>query len=265
MVTLKDPNAKDKQTTLDDGASIYQKREVKSERQKFSEMKTFEEEKTYFFMYYFKPLVFGIIIAVFAISLLVSILRPRENTKLSVAFVDYIFITDITDRMQEAYLNASGLELADNEVVKFDGLSYKLSGDANFTNASVLATHIMAKEIDVFIAPEEVFRNYTNNGAMISMKDLLPADIYSELTDKLLFANVPKDENPNHVQTETTDTPVQAPYGLYIDDTVFGKLYFNDGTGSTPHALLGVIANSENKEQAIDYICYVFGIGKYAK
>ena len=54
MITLKDADAKEKETVLDDDASIYQRREKKTERQKFSEMKTPHDKLNYFRMYYLR-------------------------------------------------------------------------------------------------------------------------------------------------------------------------------------------------------------------
>ena len=123
MITLKDADAKEKETVLDDDASIYQRREKKTERQKFSEMKTSQDKLNYFRMYYLKGTLATIVVAGLLIYLVYTILSPKDHFLLRVAFIDYLFDTQQTDQMAAEFIDAADIMLEDHELISFDGTS----------------------------------------------------------------------------------------------------------------------------------------------
>lgn len=252
MVTLKDNDAKEKETILNDDASIYQKREEKSERQKFSEMKTFKDKINYFKMYYLKALLAGIVIAIFLIYLVYAVVSPKDKDLLRVAFVDYAFASEVTDEMASDFIEAADIELEEHEVVAFDGTSYQVSGSGNYNSATVLATHIMAKEIDIIIAPESTFQTYAFNGSAGSLTELLPSSLYAAVSDRFFISKVRQED-------ETLEDAVGEDYvlGVYLDGTPFWEKYkhlvFTD-----ERPVIGIIVNSEHKELAVEFLRYVF-------
>ena len=250
MITLKDSDAKEKQTMLNDDAAIYQKREPKSERQKFSEMKTFEDKLNYFRMYYLKGLLAGLVIAALGIYLIYTIVSPKDEFLLHVAFVDYLFDSGPTDRMTEDFISASGITLGEHEVIKFDGLSYQVSG-GDVNSATAFATHVMAGEIDVVIAPEGTFTSYAFNGTMNSLTESLPADLYAALSDRFLLTSVRKSDGSGEASDE------QLVLGLYLDNTPFWEDY-GPLLRSEERPVIGIVANSKNKETAIQLLRWLF-------
>lgn len=257
MIVMKDPDAKEKQTTLDDSASIYQKREKKSERQKFSEMNTFSEKVKYFKMYYLKSVLAAILIIGVVVSIIYTMVAPKDQYVLRVAFVDYPFTEIVTKPMEEEFLAESGLTLGDREVIDFDGTTYSLSSDYDYSASATLATHIMAGELDVFIAPESTFRSYAFNGTIGSLTELLPSDVYSALTDSFLYQQIKQeDEDISEASGE------EYVLGIYLDETPFWEKY-GSYSNSTERPVVGIVINSKHKENAITFLRYLFGLGNY--
>ncbi len=257
MIVMKDSDASEKKTTLDDSASIYQKREEKTERQKFSEMKSFSDKVNYFKMYYLKPTLAGILGLALLISLIYTIFAPKDEIVLNVSFVNYPLTTMVTDPMKNHFLEESGFVLGEREVVHFDGTTYNLNTDYDRTASAALATHIMAGELDIFIAPESTFRSYAFNGTIESLTETLPSDLYAALTDSFLYQQVKvRDEDI------TEATGEEYVLGIYLDNTPFWDEYsaYLD-CGERP--VIGIVATSKHKENAITFMRYIFGLEEY--
>lgn len=253
MITLKDADAKEKETVLDDDASIYQRREKKTERQKFSEMKTPHDKLNYFRMYYLRGTLAAIVVAGLLIYLVYTILSPKDHFLLRVAFIDYLFDTQQTDQMAVEFIDAADITLNDHELISFDGTSYQVSG-GDYNAATVFATHVMAKEIDMIIAPESVFTSYAFNGTLYSLTELLPSDLYAALSENFFLSQI-RQEN----ETLENATGDKFVLGIYLDETPFWDK-FNSYTLLKERPVIGIIGNAQNKDMAIRLLRYLFDI-----
>lgn len=252
MIVMKEPDAKEKATTLEDDAAIYQKREPKTERQKFGEMKNRHDKLKYLRTYYLKPALISIGIIAIAVYFIYTVFSPKDKCLMRVAFVDYPFSSALTDEMKADFIEAAGITLENHEVLEFDGSTYQISNSYDYSSSAVLATHIMAKELDIFIAPESIFRNYAFNGTIGSLTELLPSDLYSALSDYFFLSQVKQDD-------ETIEEASGAEYvlGIYLDETPFWEEY-GSYLNSLERPVIGIVTNSRNKEMAIDFIRYLF-------
>lgn len=252
MVTLKDSDAKEKETALKDDASIYQKREKKSERQKFSEMKTFRDKVNYFKMYYLKMTLAGIVIIALAIYFIYTVASPKDKNLLRVAFVDYFFMDNVTQEMVADFVEARNITLGEHEVVSFDGSTYQISGSGNYNAATVFSTHVMAREIDIIIAPESSFQAYAFNGSIGSLTEILPSDLYGKLSDRFFLSKL-RQENESLADATGEDYVL----GIYLDGTPFWEKY-GQGIQREDRPVIGIIINAPNKERAVEFLRYVF-------
>lgn len=251
MITLKDPDAKDKPTALKEDAEIYQKREPKTERQKFQEMKTGKDKLKYLRTYYLKPAIFCTLGLGLAIYFLYTVLSPKDQCRLKVAFVDYPFSKLVTDNMAADFMEASNIVLQEHEIIDFDGTTYHVSDSLDFNSAAILTTHIMAKEIDVFVAPESTFQNYAFSGIMGSLTELLPSDLYSALSDRFFISHV-KEAG----EIEGKASKEEYVFGIYLDETPFWEVY---GIYANPseRPVIGIVTNGQNKDMAVDFLRYL--------
>lgn len=100
-----------KKTALDDDAYLYQKREEKTEKEKWSEMNRHQRMQYFLDYYLVKLLVFtGIILAV-VLFVWNFISKSKEDTVLYVAVVDEVLQTEGTEKLKEElteYLGADG-------------------------------------------------------------------------------------------------------------------------------------------------------------
>lgn len=90
-----------KKTALDDDAYLYQKREEKTEKEKWSEMNRHQRMQYFLDYYLVKLLVFtGIILAV-VLFVWNFISKSKEDTVLYVAVVDEVLQTEGTEKLKE--------------------------------------------------------------------------------------------------------------------------------------------------------------------
>ncbi|MBQ9118519.1 MAG: hypothetical protein IJY09_00490 [Lachnospiraceae bacterium] len=260
MITMKDSDNTEKKTVLDDSAAIYQRREQKTERQKFSEMKTFSEKVAYFRMYHLKPMLAGIIIIAIIVSILYTVFSPKAKCVLSVAFVNYAFPTVATDPMKEDFMESSGLVLGEREMVRFDATTY-INTTTDYSSASALAAHVMACELDIFIAPESTFKNYSFNGTLGSLTEILPSDLSSALSEDFFYHQI-------RIEDEDISEATGEKYvlGIYLEDTAFWDTYSGyvsadpSNLSDDERPIVGIVVNSKNKENAITFLRYLFDL-----
>ena len=147
-----------KETKLDDSADIYKKRdEEKKPKARFSELTTRKKK----------------------MELVCSILSQSSNCRtgyshpdslfcdtdrftkrcinLTVAFINYPYTQDEMDKMSDEFIKADNIELGEHQILDFRS-DYSLNSDYDYSAATTLATHIMAQELDIFIAPESTFK-----------------------------------------------------------------------------------------------------------
>jgi hypothetical protein len=100
---------------------------------------------------------------------------------------------------------------------------------------------MMAGEIDVIIAPESLFKQYTDNGYFAALSDELPTDVYCSLTDSFFLSG-------------TSDDPEKNAYGIYLTNSdLFKNVTYND----EPY-VLGILQNYPHKENTVEFIRYLF-------
>lgn len=238
-----------KETKLDDSAGIYAKRTKQTEREKVKDM-TFKERVAYFNMYYLKKVVISICIIGILGSLLYQTLAPKPDELLNIAVINDYF----DDKQINNFLNNLNTHFEvdpDKEKINFDYSYYISDSDMSQNTVSSiqkLSTYVAAKQLDVIITDEACFKSLTEDGYFISLTDLLPVDVYTELVDRFYTGAVKEDDLKGNISYGPQET-----YGIYIDDS---EIYKNSGT-SIEKPVLGVISNSPNKDNTIKLIKYL--------
>jgi len=233
-----------KPTVLEDGADIYQKRVIKTERQKFSELHG-RDKWQYFKDYYArKLLVLAVILAFVAYFVYSAIDNNMNNTLLNTAVIDCYFPQESVDRLVDDFKEYIGFT-SKRDIVIFDS-SYFFSGQ-DYQGVEKINVLMAAGELDVIIAPEEYFEPYMNNGIFISLTNL-PTDLYVGLSD--LFCYGTTGESPMEGVPGDTDV-----YGVYVDGFPFFESYFLDTRGD--RLVLGIVVNGGNREGAMDFLRFM--------
>ncbi len=232
-----------KETVLDESASIYQKREEKSEKQKWSEMDK-KAKWQYFNEYYRNKLIILIVGVVAGVWLLYSVVGPSVEQVLYVAVINDYWNDAASEALEldlKEYLNAHPKW----EEVMIDD-SYYFLGDSS-TDASQyvqkLAAYIFAGDIDMIVADEEQFEVYATQDYFVNLQEVLPADLYELVKDSLVYYKSVNEENA-----------VEIPVGIRLGDS---KVYASmNNYQESP--LLGIMGNSEYIDNAVAAVRYFF-------
>ncbi len=229
-----------KQTRLSEDAAIYQQRQELTEKEKLKDMSK-GSKIAYLWEYYRVHALVILLVIGFAIYIIHSIVTPKVETKLYAAIINNTISDEVWEQYQTDVSDYLNLDPKKEDVIL--NRAFYLKGDAQYAMnmQTALVTYVSAKEVDILIAPESQFKQYTLNGFNDKLYDDLPTDLYSELTDDLYV-------------TSTEDDPEENAYGIYLTDT---KLFSQYADNTDPY-ILGIISNSGHKENAIEFIRMLF-------
>lgn len=232
-----------KKTRLGDDAAIYQQRNTQlSEKEKLKNM-SWKKRLGYIWDYY-KYHILIIILAIAAISYTIySFTKPKVEARLYAAIIDNNISETVWDEYKEKVKDHLELDPKTEDVIFDYRFYYNGAADYAVNMRQAFGVFLAASEIDVVIAPLSEFSNYVNNGFFDPLSDQLPTDLYSSLTDKFYLSG-------------TNDNPRVSAYGIYLADT---KLYRENSLtdGDDPY-LIGIVANSQYKKNAIEFIRYLY-------
>lgn len=241
---LKDEQLKD--STLQDDAAIYTARVKKTEKQKLSEM-NFKEKVEYLKNYYLAKTAIILITLFFIVYLAYSILSPKSETVLYGAIINYALSEDKATAVQTDFSKYLNLDEKKHNIL-LDTTFYlgnnQDTSQYTMSSQQKLSTYIFAGEIDFIIAPESVMNNYASIGYLDKLTNILPTNLNSELKDSMYYST-------------TEDDPVTSAYGVYIDNS---SIYEKVGN-NTDRPVLAVLANSNYKDNAVEFIGYIFHMG----
>lgn len=229
-----------KQTRLSEDASIYQQRQELTEREKLKDMSR-KGKLAYLWEYYKLHALAVLLVIVFVVYIIYNIVTPKVETELYAAIINNTISDEIWEKYQTEVSDYLNLDPKKQDVIL--NRSFYLNGEPEYAlnMQTALVAYVSAGDVDILIAPESVFQQYTNNGFNDKLYDDLPTDLYSELTDYLYV-------------TSTEEYPEENAYGIYLTDT---KLFREYADNSDPY-ILGIIVNSKHKENAIEFIRMLF-------
>lgn len=245
-------NLNKKPKTIDDDASIYQKRQLKSEKAKLANM-TLKEKISYFMTYYAAKTVLGLLIIVGVFLLFYSILKPKVKSVLYVAVINNSIDDETATYLEEKAGDL--LNIDEMEEVFIDNTFYIQNNEAGVETSNTainqvkITTFIAAKEIDLIIAPEGVFSQYIKSDFFINLEEQLPNDLFVSLSDELYFGRVEANSEEESVSYET------KPYGIVLDSLPY---YQNTDFPDGERRILGIVSNSLNKDNSTSFIRYLF-------
>lgn len=231
-----------KKTKLGDNAEIYQQRKEQSEREKLREM-SFKKVLAYLWEYYRYFALAAVIAAAILIYIIVDIVTADVKTVLYAAVINNPLNVTVLDELKEDFAEHLKLD-PKHEKIELNPQFYFNSDNEYVMNMKqVLATYVVAQEIDIIIAPLSEFTAYSYYGFMAPLSDQLPTDIYSSLTNRFYIAT-------------QEDDPEENVYGIYLTDTDLIQASGRN-TEADPY-ILGIVANSKHKENTFEFIRYLF-------
>lgn len=233
-----------KKAKLDDDSFIYAKREAKSTKEKWQEMNRKEKWK-FFRDYYLFKIIFGIIIAVLLGKLFWDTLGPKPTEILNVGIDGYSYLLTEFEDMQDELI--AHMEMDTEEYSLRLDTNYDLSSDSN--SVQRISLYLMTGELDAFIAAEEQFTGYVEKDAMAPLKDVLPADLYEQLSDKHFIGSVVDKELDGTINS----VGEEDVYGIYLDNIPLFSQYVE----REDKPIFGIPLSAGDKENAITFLRFL--------
>lgn len=225
-----------KETRLAEDAQIYQPRDTRSEKEKLKAMSP-KEKLQYFNQYYRNKTIVIIVIIAFVGYLLYSMFGPKVETVLYTAVLDGCIDNETVTSFQTEMIEKLGLDTEKSTVYFDDSFYVSDSSDFSASSQEKLVVYVASKEIDIIIAPEEIFSQYASAGYFTKLSECLPTQMFSTLTDNFFYYTT---------EGDTQD----ASYGIYLDD--YAVKDENGNVISRP--VLGILGNSRYKDNAVSFI-----------
>ena len=225
-----------KKTVLDDNASIYQKREEESEKQKWERMDK-KQKAGYFLDYYLLKIIVGILLSILIIFLIWSVVRPKPETVLGIAIVD----EQLAEQPKENFLEELRLLCTTDkrEEILLDDTVYLRDGGLD-----KLQIYLYNQQLDVIIADQTVFQKLAGYGYFQDLQDFLDQREISDYRDRFVYAAGPEEENLQETgQSEKEDQKDTTAYGLDIS----GSERFKEMEQYLENPVLGIAANARNR------------------
>ncbi|MGN0300818.1 MAG: hypothetical protein ACI4C2_05660 [Lachnospiraceae bacterium] len=198
-----------------------------------------------YYVYYYKiPVIVGIGVLVFLISLVHSIVTAKD-TVLSVALLNANQEVDYSLFLDE-YFQTTDYDAGKTEM-RIDASYCFYDNYSNYQNEQRFFVATAAEQIDVVIGSKEIFEKYADMGYFIDLSKLMDADTYSKYSDMAHTTSLTEEYGGN---TEVS--------GLDITNwDCISKLKWYEGSDEPVY--IGIVCESKNKEQAIDFINYLSG------
>ena len=198
-----------------------------------------------YYVYYYKiPVIVGIGVLVFLISLVHSIVTAKD-TVLSVALLNANQEVEYSLFLDE-YFQTTDYDAGKTEM-RIDASYCFYDNYSNYQNEQRFFVATAAEQIDVVIGSKEIFEKYADMGYFIDLSKLMDADTYSKYSDMAHTTSLTEEYGGN---TEVS--------GLDITNwDCISKLKWYEGSDEPVY--IGIVCESKNKEQAIDFINYRSG------
>ena len=196
-----------------------------------------------YYVYYYKiPVIVGIGVLGFLISLVHSIVTAKD-TVLSVALLNANQEVDYSLFLDE-YFQTTDYDAGKTEM-RIDASYCFYDNYSNYQNEQRFFVATAAEQIDVVIGSKEIFEKYADMGYFIDLSKLMDADTYSKYSDMAHTTSLTEEYGGN---TEVS--------GLDITNwDCISKLKWYEGSDEPVY--IGIVCESKNKEQAIDFINYL--------
>ncbi|MCM1245892.1 MAG: hypothetical protein NC293_09655 [Roseburia sp.] len=241
-------NIKGKKTSLDEQASIYEKRdEEESEKSKWSRMDQ-EQRKTHFKTYYLRSLIIGVLVlCIVGFFIYKDVITKKDVIYYCAILNEQAFDIPLTE-FGEGYVEHLGLD-PDRQLSSFhlfytDGELARAAGASASSDLTQVSSMVFAKKLDSLIAGQNDYDTYRQESIMMDLSELLSEEELAVLQDDLY---VPE-----------TDNEAGHPYGVYLDQSPVYETIFRDGGGIVEKPIFGVVFNSEKKEESRQFLYYVF-------
>ncbi len=237
-------DTKFKKTALDDDALIYKRSKDTISREDIKKL-PFRQRLGYFRDYYLKIVLVVVLAAVFLITILNTTIFNRKECVLAICCLNGSEPADSEslDSFLEEYIGMENKnDYIQTEVFYLD--SYQMN--------MAYTTRIAAGAVDLIICSQDDFQEQSGRGMFCDLREALPDELYSRLSDRLLEGSVLQYDESGEVISRSD--PI--PFGIDISDSAVYREY----GGAAEKPVLCVSANSQNTENVLKAVPYLAGL-----
>ncbi|MFA9465978.1 MAG: hypothetical protein ACERKN_16990 [Velocimicrobium sp.] len=199
-----------KDTQLDDSSALFNHRESKNEKEKWSSLSG-KEKLQYFKDYYLKFVLLFLVLLVLIISFIISIITKKE-TALTLTLVNGVISEETADDI--ASMLSKSLDLNQKkETVLIDQTLYTDSSDSeklSDVSEQKLSVYFYSGQYDLIIAEQSIIEHYASLGYFCNLEEFLPSDLNNTFSPSYLYTKGSND-------TDSADTKLAA-YGISLKD-----------------------------------------------
>ena len=239
--------------------------EFKEERALIKEM-PFKKRFEYYWGYYKWHVLIVTIVAFFITSYVYNIVTAKEDI-LTVALVDCNSNEDTTEEYKNELIDLMGLDSKEQDITLDNSFFLSGADTMAYSMAEVFFVKVAAGDIDVVLAPDDVFNRYVQNDIFVDIRDFLSPEqieyyqdsfyyvdyavIESEAIYETDFAETPFVDNANHHSPENMEKPI--PVGIYVTGTeeFQGHYYFQR---ESQEVVFGIVAFVEDGTHALQFL-----------
>lgn len=221
------------QSVLDDGASLFQITEEKSEKQKWSEMNAGQRIQ-YFADYYLLKCIICIIVTAVAGIILWTVFKPQKERELFLAVVHNTMIPEEKESLEQL-LTELFVNDPQNQEVRVDD-----SFPSGYESDAKLSAFLAAEEIDLIITNETHFQALAQNDCFADLDEIMPE--FTNTHRKFIYQTEGYGEEPSSDKSKE----LLKSYGINVTDCSFLK----ESWFQEEDAILGIVLNGKKQENA---------------
>lgn len=230
-----------KKTALDDDSEIYKKRDNSFGKKDIHSLSR-KQKLEYFKDYYLKKVLVILVAVVFVGSLLNSMVFHRSTCVLGLALLNESQIEE-PEALSEALTEY--LDITEkNDYVSVESFNLE---EAQMQMAYMAKA--AAGGLDAVICPRDYFEEGAERGMFADLREILPEETYTELSDRMLEVREGKDQDE---EGNIVSYYEPRPYGIDISDSAhFESL--GDNEEEPVLCILQGAVNTSNAAEAITY------------
>ncbi len=221
MEDEKQKNVHPYESVLDENASIYQKQEPKTEKQKWKELKG--KEKVQYFLQYYGLLSLGILIGIGVLISLTVHFVTQKDVALGILAVnaDGTEIKATGQSYFKDFLEENGVNVKKHTVsVNYTAFIDADSEDSvDQANLDTIQTLFMTRSVDVFFSDPDFFEVMASQDYISDIRDYLPDELLEKYSDEIFWVDNTQTGEKIAAGISLNDNVWLTQTGWYSDDT----------------------------------------------
>lgn len=201
----------------------------------------------YFRDYYLRKVVVIALIIGFLGYIGYITLSPKEDSKFYCMVLNDKVDASKADSFLDSFKETLSKEATDGAFT-LDDTSNLSRENPDYTAQQRLSALAYTKKLVLIIAEEDTLKYIAENGYLIDITEVLPADVCKSLSKEFLF-------------TKVEDDPVEHAYGISLKGSnQYETISTNHVYKPERNMAIGIVANSQNSETGIAFIRYLFDL-----